>query len=162
VLGLRLDQYAGITAALAEGIALHEVLAQEHVEEAAWPAADRAWKEALAESPDLQLRYMRLRRQAEDCLSRRIEPLEDDPAAWAGLLGALAMADEPDRVLQPLGLRMTDVGRLGRSWRVKAEKDSAVADSLGKLTGKATLPRSIRCGPTELRPFPWTPPARGS
>lgn len=162
LLGVRLDQYAGVTAALAEGIPLRDVLAQERIDEAAWPPADRAWKETLVEAPDLHLRFTRLQRQAGDCLSRRIEPLDEDPAAWAGLLGALTLADDPDGVLRSLGLRMTDVGRLGRRWRGKAEKDPAVADRLTALAGAAKPPAQVRCGPTELRPFPWTPPARSS
>jgi hypothetical protein len=149
-----------VTAALGEDIPLRDVLAQEHIDEAAWPAADRAWKEALVGSVDLHLRYLRLVRQAEDCLSRRLEPLDEDPAAWTGLLDALALSDEPDRVLESLGLRMTDVGRLGRAWRGKAEKDPAVADRLAALAGKAKSPRAVRCGPVVLRPFPWTPPAQ--
>jgi hypothetical protein len=157
VLGVRLDQYAGVTAALAEGVALREVLAQERIDEEAWPAADRAWKEAFVEAPDLLLRYMQLRRKAEDCLSRRIEPLEDDPAAWAGLLGALALDRDPDRVLQSLGLRMSDVGRLGRLWRDKVESDPALVERLTNLAGNAKPPKVVRCGPAVLRPFPWTP-----
>ena len=159
VLGVRLDRYAGVTAALGEGIPLREVLAQERIDEAAWPAADRAWKEALVDAPDLHLRYMKLRRQAEDCLSRQVDPLVDDPAAWAGLLGAVSLSDDPDRVLQSLGLRMTDMARLGRSWRHKAERDPKVAERLSDLAGKAKPPTAVRCGPTTLRRFPWSPPA---
>lgn len=157
VLGVRLDCYAGVTAAVAEGIPLRDVLAQERVEEPAWPAADRAWKEALAEAPDLHLRYLKLRRQAEDCLSRRVDPLAEDPEAWAGLLGEVALSDDPDRVLRSLGLRMTDMARLGRSWRQKAEKDPKIAERLTELAGKAKAPKSVRCGPTILQRFPWSP-----
>lgn len=158
VLGVGLDRYAGVTAAVAEGIPLADVLAQERIEEPAWPAADRAWKEALAEAPDLHLRYLKLRRQAEDCLSRRVDPLADDPEAWAGLLGEVALSDDPDRVLRSLGLRMTDMARLGRSWKKKAEEDPKVAERLTDLAGKAKAPRAVRCGPTTLQRFPWSPP----
>lgn len=160
LLGVRLDQYAGVTAALAEGLPMREVLEQEQLTPEGWAPADRAWKEAFVEAPDLHLRYTRLRRQAEDCLSRRVDPLDDDAAAWAGLLGALALSDDPERMIGALGLRMVDVGRIGRAWRGRAEKDPAVADRLAKLAGKSKAPASLRCGATVLRPFPWTPPPR--
>lgn len=157
VLGVRLDCYAGVTAAVAEGIPLREVLAQERVEEPAWPAVDRAWKEALAEAPDLHLRYLKLRRQAEDSLSRRVDPLSEDPEAWAGLLGEVALSDDADRLLRALGLRMTDMARLGRAWKQKAQKDPKIAERLTELAGKAKAPKSVRCGPTTLQRFPWSP-----
>ncbi len=160
ILGVRLDQYAGVTAALAEGLGLREVLGQEQLDEPGWPPADRAWKEAFVEAPDLHLRYMRFRRQAEDCLSRKVEPLDDDPSAWAGLLSALALSDAPERMVEALGLRMVDVGRIGRAWRAKTEREPALADRLAKLAGKAKAPTALRCGAAVLRPFPWTPPAR--
>ena len=159
-LGVRLDQYSGVAAALAEGLPLREILAQERIEQAAWIEADRAWKEAIVDSPDLQLRHLQLRRQAEDCLGRRVEPLDDDPAAWAGLLGALALSDDSARLLRSLGLRMSDLARLGRRWRARAAEDARVADRLAELAGKARAPTSVRCGKTELKPFPWTPAGR--
>ncbi|MFO0759858.1 MAG: hypothetical protein U0359_25460 [Byssovorax sp.] len=160
VLGVRLDQYAGVTAALAEGLVLKDILAQEDLAEATWPEADRAWKEELADAPDLLLRYQRLRRSAEDCLARPAPPVDDDPAAWAGLLGALAASDDPDLLLRGFGLRMVDIGRLGRSWQRRAADDPKVADRLIKLAGKAQPPREVRSSAPVLRPFPWTPAPR--
>lgn len=157
--GVGLEQHAGVSAALAEGLPLGEVLAQEQIPAPAWPEADRAWREALADSPDLLLRYLRSRRRAEDCLDRRVAPLEDDATAWAGLLGALTLAEDPEKLLTPLGLRMTDLARLGRRWRAKAEGDPALAERLTQLAGKVSPPTEVRCGPTVLRPFPWTPAA---
>jgi hypothetical protein len=157
VLGVGLDQYAGVQAALAEGIPLEAALTQEQIAPGTWAEADRAWKEELADAPDLELRYRRLRRQAEDCLARPIAPLDDDAAAWAGLLGALAVAPDAEVTLGRLGLRMTDVARLGRAWREKAARDPKVAERLIELAGRAPPPSSVRCGAGVLRPFPWTP-----
>jgi hypothetical protein len=156
-MGVGLDQYAGVQAALAEGIPLEDALTQERLAPGAWAEADRAWKEELADAPDLELRYRRLRRQAEDCLARPIVPLDDDAAAWAGLLGALAVAPDAETTLRRLGLRMTDVARLGRAWREKAARDPKVTERLTDLAGRASPPSSVRCGAIVLRPFPWTP-----
>lgn len=155
--GLRLEQHAGISAALADGIPLSQVAMQEGVDEARWPEADRAWMLALADSPDLQMAYMQKRRQAEDALGRSIAPLDDDPMAWAGLLSALSAADDPAKVLEPLGLRMTDVGRLGRKWKRKAEEDPKVVETLTAAASTASPPQRVDAAPVALKPFPWSP-----
>jgi hypothetical protein len=159
IAGVSLEQYAGVSAALAENIPLDKVLAQEKIDPASWPVAERGWREAMSQSPDVHIAYMQKRRQAEDCLARPIEPLESDAAAWVGLLGALATADSPGSLLDPLGLKMSDVGRLGRHWKRKAEKDAQLAKQLGDLAGKTKPPSRVTAGPVELRRFPWSPPA---
>lgn len=105
--GLTLEQHAGVTAAVAEGIDLDEVLGQEQIEAWVWRGADPAWKRALAESTELQLRYLCARRQAEDALARDIGPFAREPAAWAALLGAVAAADDATEVLAPYRLSRT-------------------------------------------------------
>jgi len=155
--GVSLEQHAGVTAALAEDLALEDVLAQEQIEPERWSEADRAWKRALAESSDLLLLYMQRRRQAEDCLARKIEPLDEDAAAWAGMLAEIASADDAGAVLAPFGLRMSDIGRLGRHWKRKAAKDPKVVEALSECAGNAVVPESVQCAPMELKPFPWTP-----
>lgn len=153
--GVSLAQHAGVAAALEEGIPLADVLAQEGIEPSSWRQADRAFRQALPDAPDAYLLYLEKRRIAEDCLGRAIAPLDDDPVAWTGLLAALAGGNAAAQ-LEPLGLRMTDVARLGRRWRKKAADDPAVAERLGELAGKGKAPTSVTCGSIELRPFPWT------
>lgn len=159
IAGVSLEQYAGVSAALAENLPLDKVLEQEKIDPAAWPLAERGWREAMSQSPDVHIVYMQKRRQAEDCLGRTIEPLESDASAWVGILGALATADSPASVLEPLGLKMSDVGRLGRVWKRKAEKNADVAKSLADLAGKAKPPTRVTAGAVELKRFPWSPPA---
>lgn len=158
---VRLEQHAGVAAALAEKIPLEEVLRQEAIADADWKVADKKWREALSGSPDLQMEYARKRTQAEDALARKIEPVEDDAAAWVGLLSAVQAADEPSEVLEPLGLTSTDLGRLGRSWQRKAKSDPAVVKKLSELSGKGTPPTSVKTEPVKLKPFPWTKGAAG-
>lgn len=152
--GLTLEQFAGVSAALADGINLDEVLAQEQIDAAAWPEAERLWRQCIAESADLQLDHANVRRVAEDCLARALAPLDTDPAAWVGLLSALS-AGRSREILPRLGLNLSDIGRLGRLWRSKAEQQPEVAKQLE--SGEGTLPEKIAFGSPVLRPFPWTP-----
>jgi hypothetical protein len=155
--GITLEQYSGVTAAISAGLPLARVLAQEQIEEATWPAAARMWSEAIAGSSEVQIEHMQKRRIADDCLARQIAPLEDDPAAWVGLLGALAVAESPGDLVGALGISMADVGRLGRAWKRKATSDPALAARMQELAPKATPPKKLQVSPLELRRFPWSP-----
>lgn len=152
-----MEQHAGVTTAVAEEIPLADVLRQEGIQESDWTAADAAWKQALAESPDLMLAYFGKRRDAEDALSRRIDPLDQDPGAWAGFLAQMQSASDSGALLQALGLRASDLGRLGRSWKRKAESDPSVADKLAEWAGKAAPVQTLQVEPSRLKPFPWSP-----
>lgn len=153
---VRLEQHAGVSAALAEEIPLADVLAQEGIPEDDWRSADPKWKQTLASAPDLQLKYAQKRRQAEDALGRNISPVSEDPIAWAGLLAAVNLADDSKDVLKPLGLRATDLSRLGRQWSKRAEKDPEVHKQLSNAAGKSAVPKSVKADPVKLKPFAWT------
>ncbi|MBK6519956.1 MAG: hypothetical protein IPM79_33810 [Polyangiaceae bacterium] len=154
---ISLEQLAGITAALAEKIPLADVLEQEQVEEAHFRAGERVWRERIAESLPTQLEYTQSYRVAQDCLARTLSPVEDDPAAWVGLLAAVATSHDQAELLGGLGITMNDVGRLGREWKRRAQKDPALGAQLAELAKSAKHPDKITAGPVELRPFPWTP-----
>ena len=70
--GLSLEQYAGVTAALAEQFDLSQILDQEGIDPSAWPAASRAWSRAIVEATNLQILLTEKRRIAEDCLARSL------------------------------------------------------------------------------------------
>ncbi len=154
--GVTLEQFAGVRAASAEGIPLGDVLAQEDIQSDAWANAALAWREAVAESQALHVELIQKQRIAEETLGRKVEPLDDDPSAWVGLLSALATSDTPEELLKHLGITMTDVGRLGRVWRRRAEADDSIAKKLAELAPTAKPPEAVKVGPIELRPFPWT------
>lgn len=154
--GLSVAQYAGITAAIAEGHAPADALAQESLEADAWSETESQWREAIVESLELQVAYTQRRREAEDHLTRSVSPLDDDPAAWAGLLGAIMIAPSLTEVLEPLGLCMNDVNRLSRAWRRKQQEDEALGTRLAELAATAKPPTSVVAGPKVLRPFPWS------
>lgn len=158
--GLSLEQYAGITAALAEGFPLDTILEQEGIAREAWEEAARAWTKAVVAEMDLQLLLVQKRRIAEDCLGRAISPLDSDKSAWAGLLGALATSEEPSSVAEALGLTMSDIARLGRAWKRRIQAEPSVAKELAELAATAKAPTRIEAEPRKLRPFPWTSPRR--
>lgn len=160
--GLTIEQYAGVTTALREELPLEAILAQEQIEPSAWEHAERVWREAIGNAPDLHLQLIQAQRVAEDSLARKIDPLSDDPAAWAGLLGALAISDSPMTVLGPLGLNVNDLGRLGRQWKRKVSADPKLAQELAAHAGKAPAPTNVRVEPVALKPFPWTPKPKES
>ncbi len=85
VSGVTVEQYAGITAALAEDLPLDAVLAYEGLSPRTWKPVEVAWKLRLATegvlAPVFQV-FVERRAEAEDWLSRRIAPLEDDLGAW--------------------------------------------------------------------------------
>lgn len=155
--GVTLEQFAGVTAATAEGIPLDLVLAQEAIPADGWNAAATSWREAIADAPALVIELVRLRRIAEDCLARKVTPLDDDPAAWVGLLKTLGEADDPTAVLASLGLTASDVSRIGRRWKARAREDRALEKTLTELGANANPPKAVDIGLLELRPFPWTP-----
>ncbi|NUP13054.1 MAG: hypothetical protein HOW73_44000 [Polyangiaceae bacterium] len=148
-----------MTAAIAEGLPLADVLAQEQIAAAGWPKAERAWRESIAHSMDTQFEYMEKRRIAEDCLLRPIAPLDDDPGAWVGLLGAMAVNGSKLWLIK-LGLSASDLARLGRKWRRRAAEDPALAKKLAELAPDAKPPASVNISPPQLKPFPWTPMAK--
>lgn len=155
--GVTLEQFAGVTAATAEGIPLDLVLAQEAIPADGWNAAATSWREAIADAPALVIELVRLRRIAEDCLARKVTPLDDDPAAWVGLLKTLGEADDPTAVLGSLGVTASDVSRIGRRWKARAREDLTLARTLTELGASANPPKAVDVGLLELRPFPWTP-----
>src|SRR5260221_12787087 len=141
--GVSLEQVAGVRAALAEKVPLNDVLTQESIEAPAWTDAERAWREAIAESPEHQIELMQKTRIAEDCLGRSVAPLEEDASAWVGVLNAVGTSDAPDTVLQKLGITMNDLGRLGRHWKRKAEADANLSKQLTERAPKATAPERL-------------------
>jgi hypothetical protein len=155
---ITLEQFAGVTAALAEGFELAEVLEQEVISTEQWIEGSRVWPNLIAGSTDVYLELIEKRRVAEDCLGRKLAPLDDDPVAWMGLMGALATATDRSAVMEALGITAADMARLGRQWKEKGREDEAIRRKLEEAAATATPPQTIDAGPRELRPFPWTPP----
>jgi hypothetical protein len=159
---LTLEQHAGLTAALAEGHPRADVLALEGLDDAAFRAADAAWKEKLAEEGQdgpIFAAYRDKLAVAEDWLGRgrEIPPLDADIAAWMGFLGAYAADGSPFDLLQGLGLGLNDLSRLSRKWQKRLAEDEKVRKQAAELARKnlKTAPK-VRVSEAELKPFPWS------
>ena len=158
--GVTLEQYAGITAALADEHPLDAALANEDLPPTAWPAADVAWKERLAadgaEGP-IFTAFREKRGEAEDCLDRSVKPIDADLGAWLAFLHAWAKHPAPFDLLSGAGLRLSDVARLTRRWSRRMAEDEALRKKAAEIAKKGPGPMpAVRVGPSELKPFPWS------
>jgi hypothetical protein len=158
--GLTLEQYAGITAALADEHALDAALGNEGLTADDWPAADAAWKERLAgdgaEGP-LFAAFRARRGEAEDWIGRGVKPLDDDLGGWLAFLQAFARHAAPFELLAGAGLRLSDVARLTRRWARRMDADEALRKKAAELVKKGPGPMpAVTVGTSELKPFPWS------
>jgi hypothetical protein len=159
--GVELDQYAGVLAAESEGLAIGDALAQEGLSDVDWRAVDVTFKEKLASDAQLFQRFTELHTRAVETLSRRVSPLDDDPAAWAGFVAALARAGEARGLLERHRLGENDLLRLTRSWGERLSRDKQLERKVTELSASAACPDRIDADPPALRPFPWTKGQRG-
>ncbi|WP_437763416.1 hypothetical protein WMF27_41095 [Sorangium sp. So ce281] len=150
--GISLAQYAAVRAAVTEGFPLADVLAIDGLMPRTFVRADLAWKQRLAAEPELLAAYEQELAQAEDWLDRKIEPLANDPAAWASFLAAFGAHPAPFELLQENDLGMNDVARLRRRWARRAEEDAKVGELLKDLHAKPGKLGPLRVDPRVLRP----------
>lgn len=154
---LTVEQYAGISAAIADGYPLDAVLANEGLAPKAWPGADIAWKQKLVADPAAFESYRRWLGEAEDWLGRKVTPLDEDLAAWLGFLGAYAAHAAPFDLLGGLGLGMSDLGRLQRRWSKRLAEDQELAKEAAELAkAKPSAVPRVTAGRGVLTPFPWS------
>ncbi|WP_438040153.1 hypothetical protein [Sorangium sp. So ce128] len=150
--GISLAQYAAVRAAVTEGFPLADVLAVEGLTPRTFARADLAWKQRLAAEPELLAAYEQELAQAEDWLDRRVEPLADDPTAWASFLAVFAAHPAPFELLQEKDLGMNDVARLRRRWARRVDEDAKVGELLKDLHPRPGKLGSLRVGPRVLQP----------
>jgi hypothetical protein len=160
VSGVTVEQYAGITAALAEDLPLDAVLAFEGLSPRTWKPVEVAWKLRLATegvtAPLFQV-FVERRAEAEDWLSRRIAPLEDDLGAWLSFLQAWSRHVAPFDMLVATGLRLSDVSRLQRRWARRFAEERALEARAAELVRKGPGPLpSITAGEIDHKPFRWS------
>jgi hypothetical protein len=154
---LTVEQYAGISAAIAEGYPLDAVLANEGLAPKAWPGEDTAWKQKLVADPATFESYRAKLGEAEDWLGREVTPLDDDLAAWMGFLGAYGAHQAPFDLLGGLGLKMGDLGRLQRRWQKRLATDEALAKQAVELAKqKPRTAPTVSAAKGVLKPFPWS------
>jgi hypothetical protein len=150
------ERYAGIVVAVDEGHELATVLAQEQVSPAAWPDIDTSFKNRLTSEADLLETYQAKVAEAEDHLSRRVQPLDEDATAYLAFLRHLALQPQLGAALTAHGLRTADLARLARHWERRFQADEELRTRALALALREPPPDRIRVSPPELRPFPWT------
>ncbi|MDC3960019.1 hypothetical protein KEG38_39560 [Polyangium jinanense] len=162
--GVPLSQLAHVAAAQAEGFSLAEILAVEGLAVEELRAADVACKEMLCNpeaGPRLFAAYASAQKQAEELLTRRVQPLDEDLGAWVHFLAMYAASEDPRSILQDLGLTLPDLARLGRAWKQRFEADRELARRAEKLARagdrKVALP-VLRIEPAKLVPSPHARP----
>jgi hypothetical protein len=145
VQGVAIEQYAAVNAALAEPFPLPDVLAVEGLSPDAWSDIETGWTKHLVEDAraagELLATYRRALAAAEDRLSRRVSPLDDDPAAWVSFLAAFSANPSPKELLDTLGIGMNDLSRLQRRWARRIEEAPSVEKQIVELQKKA--PRKL-------------------
>lgn len=160
IAGLRLEQYAGVCAALGLGFPLSEALANEQIGHDRWLRAAPAWAAKLAatdpQSPIRRAHAARLS-EAESWLGRRVKPLDEDLESWLSFLGAWSTHPAPLSMLSTLGLVPSDIARLQQGWTQRMATDPALCRRALQIALRrpSRLP-TIRITPASLRPFPWS------
>jgi len=161
VLGVTLQQYAGIQTALAQGFPLDDALRNERLSATRWTRVRTAWGDKLAREGHggpLSAAFLSTSAEAAEWLGRRIAPLDDDLGAWCGFLGAYAAEPAPSTLLRRLGLRGDDVQRLAFAWKVKTDSDPSLAKKAAAIAAtKPCAVPNVRITEGALRPFPWSP-----
>ncbi len=158
--GVTVEQYAGITAALAEDLPLETALAQEAISPRAWKPIDVAWKARLAADGaegSLFRSYSDKLAEAEDWLARPVAPLGDDLGAWLAFLAAWGKHEAPFELLAGAGLRLSDVSRLRRRWSRRFAEDASLEKRAAELLRKGPGPvPAVTVGQVQHKPYPWS------
>lgn len=158
--GVSLDQYAGVTAALAEGLPLPDVLREEQIPPDAWPQADAAWKVRIARdgtSGLLFAAYAAQRAVAEDILARAVAPIDADLRAWMSFLQAYGAHPSPPEMLTAAGLGLNDLSRLQRRWARRMAEDAKLPAEAAEIAAKGPGPLPpLRVEKAAWKRFPWS------
>jgi hypothetical protein len=156
--GVSLEQYAGVTVALAEGLPIEAILANERIPADAWARADVAWKVRAAKDASVLAQLVGKRAVAEDVLARGVTPIDSDLAAWMSFLQAYAAHPSPFAMLDGAGLGLNDLSRLHRRWSRRMAADESLQKQAAELARKGPGPLPpIRVEPAVLKLFPWSP-----
>ncbi len=156
-------QLAAVAAARAEGFPLEEILNAEGLEAASYRAADVAYKRRLVDPADRELlcaNYQNELALAEDRLTRKVSPIDEDVDAWVRFLGAYGSQLAPADWLLAIGLTLPDISRLSRTWKRRFDAD----DDLCKQAEKSARDKkpydgsSLRVSAAKLVPSPLAKP----
>lgn len=158
--GLRLDQYAGICAALSLGFSVEEALANDSIPKKLWQRVAPAWAVTLAKAGQksaLYECYLRKTAEANAWVGRRIKPLDENIEAWVGFLNVWTHHKSPGVLLADLSIQSADLTRIQSLWSERIT--SSVELQKLQIQVAARKPQKlpeITVIPGRLRPFPWS------
>lgn len=148
-----LETYSLVTAGLADGIPLEELLEHVEVAEPCWRQADRVWTRRLLEdlsaSGKLNVEIDRLQREARRVWARPVPPLDSDLRAWIDFLRTLGAHPDPIGRLETLAIVPSDLARLQESWSSRLQADAELRAELERIV--AVAPREVSV-PRPARP----------
>jgi hypothetical protein len=163
--GVPLGQLVAIAAARAEGFPLDEILDVEGIDAASYHAADMAFKCRLIDSAAREVlcaHYQNELAQAEDRLTRKVSPIDEDIDAWVRFLSAYGSQSAPADWLLAIGLVLPDLSRLSRTWKRRFDDDDALCQRAEKSARdkKPYDVSSLRVSPAKLVPSPLAKPVK--
>ncbi|MBK8259609.1 MAG: hypothetical protein IPK82_44005 [Polyangiaceae bacterium] len=158
--GLRLDQYAGICAALSLGFSVEEALANDAIPKKVWQRLAPAWAVTLAKAGQksaLYECYLRKTAEATAWVGRKIKPLEESIEAWIGFLNVWTHHKDPAALLAELSIQSADLTRIQALWGARIESNielQKVHIQVAARRPHKVPPITVIAG--QLRPFPWS------
>ncbi len=143
--GVGLAQYATITAGLADGLPLADMLGFARVEPRAWARAEAAWEARLLDNleADGPLADALDERFAEALgrWQRPLPPLDADLRAWLDFQRAWAHEEDSDAFLARQGMHAADLIRLRTLWNERLRDDAALrTEAVSILAGNPGEP----------------------
>lgn len=126
--GVPLLQFAAVVAGQAEGFLLAHILTLEGLDAATWRRAELGFRPLLARGGEALARYQARLVEAQDRLSRRAPPLDEEIDAWASFLALAGRQRDVTALLREHALVPNDLARLGRLWERRLAEDPALAE----------------------------------
>ena len=145
--GVSLESYAFMTAGLADGLALDDLLEHQRLDPSAWDRADEAWGEVLLEDleHEMELTFAldEAQRKAREVWVRPIPPLDSDLRAWLDFLRGLGGLEDVMAHLAAIPLSASDLGRLQRQWAAKMTEDPALMETASAILATPAEPVEV-------------------
>lgn len=141
------EQYAFVTAGVADGIKLADLLEYQEIDPASWEMADEGFLDLLLDDVDagalLTLRLGDLQLEARQLWRRSMPPLDTDLRAWLDFQRGLGLEEKPHERLRALGIGVGELGLLHREWSERLEKDTALRAEAAEILKDAPGPVEV-------------------
>ena len=144
---IELKDYAFVSAGLADGLMLEELLGYLELDERTWQRADADWQRRLLADlrigMRLNLELDELQREARKIWHRPIPPLDDDLRSWLDFQRGLGSQEEPAAYLASIPLRPGEVGALSQRWAARMAAEPTLMAQAGAILAEPPRPVDI-------------------